>query len=155
MEPVELAGRIVNLVGGLMNDKTLMTSGELHRRRGIHENSLALSIDKWERAGAKRNWPNLAGKRGANKHLMADSCSLCASHKVYGSEGGKLFNHCLGFSGKRPCPLVEKKEGNIKGCTAGSLWEQAFNAVKRRDRSAFMKARAKILRKLRAAENWY
>ena len=136
-----------------MTNTGLMTQDEIFCRAATG-NPLSMSIDKWERAGKRMYWGILKVPGGAQTHLREDTCPLCSSHKTYGSYGPKLWEHCLGDD-YHPCPLVEKSEGNLKGCGANSTWLFAYEAAKRGDRKAFMKARGQLLRKLKAARAWY
>ncbi len=140
-----------------MAGQGLMTAKEFKQRQIIcAADRLSLSIEKWERAGTLRSWPLLKSSGGAYRYLMADTCALCSRHKIYFGDGIRLGEHCLGYSGQSICPLAEKNEMYLIGCnTTESPWHVAYEAAKRGDRPAFMKARAKILRRLRAARKWY
>ena len=133
----------------------LMDAVEMERRIDGGASPLDIAIDKWQRAGDIHNWPTLKGEKGAHTYLREDTCALCSHHKEYFEKGPKRGSHCLGRNGWGPCPLVEKSTGNLLGCTEKSIWQEASAAAECGDRVRFMKARDKLLRKLRDAARWY
>ena len=135
--------------------KKLMNKKELRERMEAGEDHLSLAIEKWERAGLRGRWDAIKGETGAKAYLDGDTCALCSYHKEYSAHKIKVWEHCLSSYAEEPCPLVEKYDGNLRGCTPGSPWNLAYEAAERGDRPAFMKARAKMLRRLKAARAWY
>ncbi len=133
----------------------LMTANEVRTRIEKDEDVLSLAIEKWVRLGGRYAWLVLKGEVGAEKYMRSDTCPLCFIHTVEGSRGTKKWSHCLGKDAQNPCPLVDDSENNVAGCGPQSLWLEARRAVEHENRPAFMKTRAKILRKLRAARKWY
>ena len=113
--------------------KGLMTAEELVDRY-IPEEALALSIEKWERAGDLKNWDELA--LDADEHLGCDVCGLCLKHNV------------TSCNDNGPCPLVDR---DGRGCLDGSDWLRAFRAADDGDRKDFMKQRRVILKRMRKA----
>ena len=132
-----------------------MTSGEIKDRMEKSGDTLPIAVEKWIRLGKRFAWQFVKGKKGVERYLKSDTCPLCRVHSITDSNGPKEWSHCLGEYGYNPCPLVDSSENNVAGCGPESIWMEARGAAERGDRPAFMKARAKILRRLRAAKAWY
>ena len=136
-----------------MARKGLMTAAELNMR--CSESVLDLAIEKWVRLGGRHSWVLLKAKGAVDRYLKMDTCPLCRRHYREGEFGPKKWSHCLSSTASYPCPLVDPGSENLFGCGPESLWYQARRAVDWEQRHVFMKARAKILRRLRAAKAWY
>jgi hypothetical protein len=110
----------------------LMTAEELDKRYKPNK-ALALSIEKWTRAGYIKNWEELCEDVGG--YLSDETCGLCRKD----AETGASCNGCI---------LNNPKDMYSMCCKP---FAAADRAARCKDRPSFMKARKNLLARMRRA----
>jgi hypothetical protein len=111
-----------------------MTAEELNKRYKPNK-ALALSIEKWTRAGYPENWEQVM----EGGFLERDTCSLCRKT-------------CITLTGCDECCISERdntEKDEYYGCPTS--YHNAYEAAVYKDRPAFMKARKVLLARMKRA----
>ena len=117
-----------------------MTSAAIDARikklGGLNERTaLIVSIEKWERLG------KCEFEKMTDAATTGDTCALCRYHHFF----------YRGYSANAACGDCPLKDSASSGCSKGSPFSLAREAIYFENKPVFMKARRNLLRRMRRA----